>query len=168
MKDKRGAMELSMNTIVVVVIGVTLLVLGLVFVRGLFDNLQNQMDVLFGNADNDLNQISTHDQEISLQQQVNVKQGEGATFKVWVTNLENSAGMFTIEATPSSTNNFGNKVIVDFANPEANLDVGQEIGFVTGIISDKNAPLTSGGYTINVYKDGVEYASGGFFVMVEK
>lgn len=36
---KKGAIELSMNTIVVVVIGITLLVLGLVFVRGIFQRL---------------------------------------------------------------------------------------------------------------------------------
>ena len=38
-KGKKGALELSVNTIVVIVIGVTLLILGLVFVRNIFTKI---------------------------------------------------------------------------------------------------------------------------------
>ena len=44
--QKKGAIELSMSTIIVVIIGVVLLILGLTFVRGIF----SKTDVLTGNA----------------------------------------------------------------------------------------------------------------------
>ena len=41
-REKRGALELSMNTIVIVVIGITLLTLGLRWIYGLFGGLQER------------------------------------------------------------------------------------------------------------------------------
>ena len=38
MVSKKGAIELSMTTIIVIVIGITLLTLGLTWVRGLMDD----------------------------------------------------------------------------------------------------------------------------------
>ena len=49
-KNKKGALELSINTIVVIVIGVTLLILGLVFVRGIFEKVQKISDTAFDKA----------------------------------------------------------------------------------------------------------------------
>lgn len=43
---KRGAIELSMNTIIIVVIGITILTLGLRWIYGIFENLEGQQDQL--------------------------------------------------------------------------------------------------------------------------
>lgn len=56
-QQKKGALELSMNTIVIVVIGVTLLVLGLAFVSGIFDKLTGLSDDSFDKANERLNQL---------------------------------------------------------------------------------------------------------------
>lgn len=56
-QQKKGALELSMNTIVIVVIGVTLLVLGLAFVTGIFDKLTGLSDDSFDQANERLNQL---------------------------------------------------------------------------------------------------------------
>ncbi len=56
-QQKKGALELSMNTIVIVVIGVTLLVLGLAFVSGVFDKLTVLSDDSFDKANERLNQL---------------------------------------------------------------------------------------------------------------
>ena len=50
MLNKKGAIELSMTTIIVIVIGVTLLILGLVFVRGVFGGLKDISDSTLGKA----------------------------------------------------------------------------------------------------------------------
>ena len=42
LREKRGALELSMNTIVIIVIGVTLLTLGLRWIYGLFGGLEER------------------------------------------------------------------------------------------------------------------------------
>lgn len=41
-KGKRGAIELSMNTIIIVVIGITILTLGLRWIYGIFDDLSDR------------------------------------------------------------------------------------------------------------------------------
>ena len=50
--NKKGAIEMSMTTIIVIVIGVTLLILGLIFVRGIFERIGGLSDQLFAQADN--------------------------------------------------------------------------------------------------------------------
>ncbi len=57
MDNKRGAIELSITTIVIVVIGVTLLVLGLVFVRGVFSDLEEYRGSISQSVNNELNTL---------------------------------------------------------------------------------------------------------------
>jgi len=170
MKSKKGALELSMNTIVIIVIGVTILSLGLMFVRGMFDKLTTQIDSIFGESENALNDLASHDDKLTVQSKVMVEQGKQQIFKIWVVNMDNTPGIFTANTIPS-TGSYQfpeNTVFVEFANPQQSLETGQEIGFVTAVKTSKTAPLQSGGYTVNVYKDNVLYASGGFFVDVVK
>ncbi|MBU1203559.1 MAG: hypothetical protein KKG60_00645 [Nanoarchaeota archaeon] len=167
-KSKKGAMELSVNTIVVIVIGVTLLVLGLVFVKGIFDRLGDQADVIFGNVENELSSIATHDQKLTVQNSVPVKQGDQSFFKIWVVNLDDSPKTFKISVEPSSGNPFGERVDIDFASNEEYLDIGEEAGFVAGVATTENAPLKAGGYKITVLANNQPYDTAGFFVKVEK
>jgi len=169
MKSKKGALELSMNTIVIIVIGVVILSLGLMFVRGMFSQLTAQTDIIFGESENALNELASHDDKLTVQSRVTVKQGEQQIFKIWAVNMDNTPGLFTVNVVPSGDNTFTpDHIKVEFANPEQNLETGQEVGFVTAVKSSKIAPLQSGGYTVKVYKSGVLYASGGFFVEVVK
>ena len=48
--NKKGALELSMNTIIIIVIGVVLLSLGLIFVRGLFGQVESLSKSAFETA----------------------------------------------------------------------------------------------------------------------
>jgi hypothetical protein len=168
MINNKGAMELSINTIVIIVIGVTLLSLGLIFVKGVFDKLDGQSDQIFEGGENEISKIANHDQKLSVKQQVNVKQGADAVFKVWVVNFEDDVSDFTVEIEPSSSNPFGERVNIQLANNEATLDIGGEAGFVTVVVADDNAPLESGGYKIVVSNSEGVYGTAGFFVTVEK
>jgi len=49
--NKKGALELSVSTIIIIVIGVTLLVLGLVFVQGTFRKVTELSEGAFRAAD---------------------------------------------------------------------------------------------------------------------
>lgn len=51
MKPKKGAIELSMTTIIVIVLGITLLTLGLMFVRGIFSKINVITKTTFEDAD---------------------------------------------------------------------------------------------------------------------
>ena len=49
--NKKGAIELSMTTIIVVVLGITLLTLGLTFIKNIFLDTGDISDTAFGEAD---------------------------------------------------------------------------------------------------------------------
>ncbi|MBI2106651.1 hypothetical protein HYT57_01590 [Candidatus Woesearchaeota archaeon] len=76
-QQKKGALELSMNTIVIVVIGVTLLVLGLAFVTGIFDRLTGLSDNSFDEANQRLDQLGgSYDSFITLApSNINIEKG---------------------------------------------------------------------------------------------
>jgi len=54
-QNKRGALELSINTIVVIVIAMALLGLGLMFIRGMFDKITGVSDSTFEKISEQLN-----------------------------------------------------------------------------------------------------------------
>jgi hypothetical protein len=86
--SRKGAMELSMNTIVVVVIGITLLVLGLVFVRGIFTRLGGLGGSAFQKAEQELQQIQSGETKINFPQNVEVKKGGSAVEEIRVCNTD--------------------------------------------------------------------------------
>ncbi|MDP2906402.1 MAG: hypothetical protein Q8O03_00530 [Nanoarchaeota archaeon] len=86
--SKKGAMELSMNTIVVVVIGITLLVLGLVFVRGIFTRLGGLGGSAFQKAEQELQQIQSGETKINFPQNVEVKKGGSTVQEMRICNTD--------------------------------------------------------------------------------
>ena len=77
-QQKKGALELSMNTIVIVVIGVTLLVLGLAFVSGIFEKLNILGENSFDEANQKLDQLGgNYENFITLAPaNTNIKKGD--------------------------------------------------------------------------------------------
>src|SRR3990167_4628958 len=134
---KKGALELSMNTIVIVVIGVTLLVLGLGFVTGIFGNLESLTQNVFVEAENSINQIATHNEKLSVPGDINAA-------------TENNARV-------------GIKILVP--QKQATVETGGEIGFSVGIEVADNIPKGLYGYNVNVGPSN--YAQSSFFVNVE-
>jgi hypothetical protein len=57
MKSKKGAIELSMTTIIVVVIGITLLTLGLTWVKGTLGSVTDLTDEAFAMSDQELENL---------------------------------------------------------------------------------------------------------------
>lgn len=88
--NKKGALELSMNTIIIIVIGVVLLSLGLMFVRGIFTQTTDLSDKVFANANKELDALggSVSSEVVASPMTVRMKAGETSGFVVLVTNLE--------------------------------------------------------------------------------
>jgi len=86
--NKKGAMELSINTIVIVVIGITLLVLGLVFVRGIFTKLGGLGGGAFQKAEQELKQIQSGDTKINFPATIEVKKGGASTQDLRICNTD--------------------------------------------------------------------------------
>ena len=57
MYNKKGALELSINTIVIVVIGITILSLGLIFVKNMFGSLEKTQKGVFEGAEKEIGKI---------------------------------------------------------------------------------------------------------------
>ena len=110
MHRKPGALDLSMNTIVVIVIGITLLTLGLKWVYGIFGDIEKsrgqissamdeQIRELFGQSNDPINLLTTSK---------TVKQGENFDLGVGIKNTLPERHPFTytitIDQTPPSAN----------------------------------------------------------------
>src|SRR3989344_6605784 len=89
-KGKKGALELSVNTIVVIVIGVTLLTLGLVFVRGILTKATDLSDEAFENANKQLDALggSVNEFLTIAPETVRAKAGDVEGFSVLMKNVE--------------------------------------------------------------------------------
>ncbi len=105
--DKKGAIELSMTTIIVIVIGVTLLILGLVFVRGIFTGLKDISDSTLGKAKSLLGEgLEDVSKFLTLSpESISVEQGKDDATKVIIFNegeneIKVSASASTVGADP--------------------------------------------------------------------
>ena len=101
MQNKKGAIELSMTTIIVIVLGVTLLVLGLAFIKNIFKNLGGISDKTFEDAQDLLGGIDRVDKLLTVTPtDIKVNQGADKPVKVIIANLNKDA--ITIKAVVSS------------------------------------------------------------------
>jgi hypothetical protein len=92
LKQKKGALELSVNTIVIIVIAVTLLTLGLVFVKTIFGNLTDITKQTFEQADQEIrSQLATGDDPFYiLGRETTMERGTLQTMYVGIKNNEPS------------------------------------------------------------------------------
>jgi len=166
--DKKGALELSMNTIVIIVIGVTLLALGLVFVRGLFDRLSGQTNLIFDEADAAITQLAAHEGKLTVPTQFEVTRGKQSNLNIYLVNELNEMKTFNVGIEPSSTSSFQNPNLkVDVAANSVTLNPGEEAKIVLGALIPSGSPSGSAAYVIKITVDGQPYAEQGFFIEVK-
>ena len=86
---KRGAIELSMSTIIIIIIGITLLSLGLMWVKGIFSDITETSERAFEQTDavleelyGDVNKLLT-----IIPGSIDIKQNEQDTVKVIIANF---------------------------------------------------------------------------------
>lgn len=104
--NKRGALELSMNTIIIIVIGVVLLSLGLIFVRGIFSQTTDLSDKVFANANKELDSLggSVNSALVASPETVRLKAGQTSGYLIQVTNLEEGQTYTGLTGTLTTTN----------------------------------------------------------------
>jgi len=89
MQSKKAAIELSMTTIIIVVLGITLLILGLTFVRGIFTKIGGISDTTFDEAEDLLKGLEQVDEFLTITPgDVEIKQREDKPVKVIIANFE--------------------------------------------------------------------------------
>ena len=171
-RGKKGAIEMSMTTIIVIIVGVVLLSLALFFVRSLFSQINEIKDDVFTRAQVDIENIGRSG-KFSVSDIVRVKQGGKSTFPVYVVH-DGSAGagskQFTISLTPNG--NFEEQVKAKIVSPmTVTLQEGQEAKFLGQVVAVGNAPLSlDASYQIRVTCQGCQddYASGGIVIEIQE
>ncbi|MBI2671963.1 hypothetical protein HYX16_03445 [Candidatus Woesearchaeota archaeon] len=88
--NKKGAIELSMTTIIVIIIGITLLSLGLFWVRGTFRNIVGLSEEAFSQAEGAISDIFEEvDSPVFISPpSIEIEQGSSRTVSLKITNFE--------------------------------------------------------------------------------
>lgn len=88
-KHKKGAIELSITTIIIIVIGVAILSLGLKWVYGIFGNLQQTSKSAFETVDTQLDSLLSGTDEIIVvyPETITIKQKETDVLGIAIQNL---------------------------------------------------------------------------------
>lgn len=136
--NKKGAIELSITTIVVVVIGITLLALGLAWVSGIFEKLRGTTASAFEKVDAEVSEILggsgvTRPLTVSPSR-ITLNKGKVNTAKITIANIVPGALTFDdayVAVTSQATGNVAgasatNKVFCEFAD-----------GYISGSTPDR-------------------------------
>ncbi len=102
MVSKKGAIELSMTTIIVIVIGITLLSLGLVWVRGVFEDLEGLSGDAFLHAQDAITEIGQASQPLTIKpSELKLDSKSNDAIGVVVANLGADDATVTLRASTS-------------------------------------------------------------------
>jgi len=93
--QKKGAIEFSMTTIMVVIIGVAVLALGLAWVRGTFKQIDELTKSSLENAETILGEVAFTG-KISAPATITMDQKDAKKFRVLVRNTQTTADTFTM------------------------------------------------------------------------
>lgn len=179
--NKKGALELSVGTIVIIVIAMAMLILGLVFVRTIFSGATDSVDVINDNVRAEIDKLfSDNDKKVVVNLpdgQVDIKKGNsfGIVFAVRNTaEAESTAGKFNFKVLAASIEK-GCQLTITQAdsyvklNSEGSFDLLPGVEPETRIVKiepTESAPLCEIVYEVQVKKDGQPYDSEQFIVNI--
>ena len=139
---KRGAIELSIGTIVIIVLSMSMLILGIVLIRNIFQGATNIADMTNEQLKNQVSTLFGEDKKLVVYPDTrrrDIKQGEVDGFGIGIKNL--------IEG--SSDIVFSYEVVVSDPDLRKKCEVGEQEALdwiVTGRAED-NIPLAPGEFT---------------------
>tara|TARA_Y100000310_G_scaffold338253_1_gene427385 strand:+ start:3342 stop:3905 length:564 start_codon:yes stop_codon:yes gene_type:complete len=180
-KNKKGALELSIGTIVVIVIAMSMLILGLVLVRTIFTGAQYNVDQLNKNVEAEINKLFNERGERTIiylpDNEAEVDKGDSFGIAFGVTNDvqgESTAGNFqyTIKAS-----NIQKQCRLTEQQADGYLILGDKGSFsllpgadpvyrLVKFQAPDTAPLCEVWYDIEVTKDGQPYDTTFFIVKI--
>lgn len=141
--DKKGAIELSMTTIIVIIIGITLLSLGLIWVRTTFKNVEDLSKKAFEKADGAISDIFKEpDKIISVSpNSIELQQDSVQTVQFYISNFESD--VLNVKAKARSSSKFITCRFADTLNVDSKdykLASGKQVE-VALIVEEKGGPL---------------------------
>lgn len=182
--NKKAALELSIGTIVILVIAMAMLIGGLVFIRQIWDTSTNAISSIDKGVEDEINKLfSDSDAKISIypsSRKIEIKQrtqGDGFAFSVRNVDLETKDFAYTIEVDPNF--DIQDKCRINIQEAESWLDIDSgsfilgrsaqmeraDIPLVTFTMPE-NAPACTIPYRIIVSDEVGVYTSGKIFLTV--
>ena len=154
--NKKGAIELSMTTIIVIIIGVVLLSLGLIWVKNTLGHITDITEEAFLQADREIREKMTSTEKFYVGgYDIEIKVGKSKTVTTGIQNLIGKDASFVIKVEGASNNDEESKW---FTTPEAiNIPAGEKKGIPVVI----NVPKTAIPDTTHLFKFTAKYIENG-------
>ena len=181
--DKKAAIELSINTIVIIVLAMSMLILGLVLIRTIFIGSKYNIDTMNDKVRDEINKLFVENKKIVVylaNQQVDIKQGNNWGVLFVVKNLKTGtpeASTFSYDVEVSSPEEVKSNCGINEDEAMSWIKAGRSgsIQIVPGGIKDwyirfqipEDAPLCFVRYNINVNADNEFYTADSFDVNIE-
>ena len=158
-KNKKGALELSVNTIIIIVIGVTLLVLGLQFVRKSIGQSIDLSDKAFQDANKQLDALGSDLSEFVTiaPETVRLNAGEIRGFVVLIKNVEQKTYSGITANVKTSDDGISHKVKCEFLDGKATKNIRSPLS--TGANERLNIRVKTEKSSIGAY--GCEFSLSG-------
>ena len=180
---KKGAMELSISTIVVIVLAMSMLILGLVLVRTIFTGAKYNVDKMNDKVTDEINKLFVENQKIVVylaNQKVEIGQGNDWGVLFVIKNLKTGspeASKFSYDVSVANPSEVKANCGINEAEALSWIKAGREvtgIQIAPGDIKDEyirfqisqTAPLCIVRYNINVKADGEFYDGASFDVSI--
>tara|TARA_Y100000310_G_C20515864_1_gene731156 strand:- start:345 stop:905 length:561 start_codon:yes stop_codon:yes gene_type:complete len=180
--QKRGALELSVSTIVVVVLAMSMLILGLVLVRNIFTGAIDNVDSINDKTKAELNKLfNDEDQKVVVNLPDNTvkirkKDGDGSVSFVIKNTVkgESDSGRFNyevsvgeVEQSCSSLSEVQAQTYISIGSVDSfTLSPGDVVGRTVKLRVPESAPLCEIRYDIDIFKDNLVYESTSFFLKI--
>ena len=163
--QKRGAIELSMTTIIVIVLGVTLLILGLAFLQTTFKKVGMLTERTFEEGEAALQNLGTITEPLTLtSSRVTLAQGASKAIGVVVLNKESAQATYSLQVTKGAKTQANPQLDCYFADTESatsnplTLASGAREDFVLAVI-DSGSDLGTYACTVLLFQDSAQIAS---------
>ncbi len=174
--NKKGAMELSIGTIIIIVIALAFLILGLILVKQIFFSATNNVDILDQKVQSEIQKLFTEEKRIVVYLSNNIakpKQGEEWGVAFAIKNLEMGTGSasdfnYVVNVVDSSSCNLRPEQALTYIKlgraETMSIAPGQTAYRLIRFKIPETAPLCLMRFNINVYKGkspspGNEYTS---------
>ena len=173
-KQKRAAMEMSVGTIVTIVLLMTVLILGLVLVRTVFKSGQESIEQIDRALQNEINKLFAEEGKKVViyppSRELVIKKGENRGFGFSIRNSDPTSGVFSYEVSASEVASNCRMTLEEAdslitlgrrgGNIQLNSGNYMEDAVLVKFSISEDVPLCIIRYIINVEKDGEPYVSG--------
>lgn len=170
MKSKGGAIEMSMGTMVIIVLSMIVLVLGIFFIQKIFSAGTNAIDEIDSKVQTEINSLFAQEGKKLViypkEREIRMNQGDSGGFGFSIENKEMTSGTFTyvvsvkeITSTCQMTEEQAESLIILGKSGSQTLASGAKLedAILVKFNIPETAPLCSIRYRIEIEKDGVAY-----------